>query len=168
MWKIVPLFVIALLSACGTQTHLYRGQTEGPVAYLLYGTTYEDRNGEYLREGYRPIGIDGKVLRPDWQWVASAEGKYSVLPGLHKIVGRVTIKRGNILNGWAEYFHVINVRLEDGRRYRVTGQPRFADNILEMWIEDADSGLKISDSANIDLSKPTPQPTVVSYPIYIR
>lgn len=165
MPRAVFFAVILLLVGC-TSSHLHIAPKEGAIAYLLESTSFDDRNGEYLRETYRPTAIDGKVLRPPWSWGIS-ERQFAVAPGPHKIIGRVAIKRGNALEGWLEYHGVINATFSQNRRYRLNGVINFADNQLDLWIEDAETGTKVSERLSLDLSNPVQRPNIVTYPIYI-
>lgn len=165
MPRFALLLIISLLAGCAG-SHLHVGPTDGPAAYLREEFSCDDRNGEYLRETYRPTAIDGKVLRPPWRWVAR-DDLYAVLPGRHKIVGRVAIKRGSVWEGWREYYGVIEATLTENHHYLATGAPRFADNQLDLWLEDIETGTRVSDPLSLDLSNPVQQPNVVTYPIYI-
>ena len=127
---------------------------------------YEDRNGESLREAYRATGIDGKTLRHNWK-SAAIDGRYHLLPGPHKIIATAFIRRGSILNGTNRYVGVLNGAFAENRRYFINGTTRFADNRLDMWLEDIDSGDKASEVLSLDLSRPLQRPTVVTYPIYV-
>jgi len=165
MRAITPLF-LALLTGCAN-SHLYIGPADGPVATLQSTTTaFDDRDGETLQERYRPTGIDGKILEVNWQ-TAAINGHYRLLPGPHKIIARAAIRRGGFLNETAKFYGVLNATLVEGKHYRLSGLPHFADNQLELWIEDAESGAKISSPLFLDLSRPVQQPNIVTYPIYI-
>ena len=166
MQKPSLLFLALLLAGCAPG-HLYRGPADGPVAHLqAKATVFENRNGESLRENYNPTGIDGKVLRSNWH-VAEIDGQFHLPPGPHKILARASIRRGGIWNNADQYHGVLTATLVDGKHYFLNGTPRFADNLLEMWVEDSDSGAKVSEVLTLDLSKPVQRPNVVSYPIYI-
>jgi len=160
------LFLSILLAGC-TPSHLYFSLPDGPVAYVQEkGTHYEDRNGESLQESYRATCIDGKTLRFNWK-SAAIDGQYRLLPGPHKIITMAMIRRGSILNGSSRYYGVLNAVLAENRHYFVNGATRFADNRVDVWLEDMDSGDKVSDVLPLDLSQPVQQPNVVTYPIFI-
>jgi hypothetical protein len=163
----LPLFLLlALLAGC-TPTHFYRGPESGPTAFLQERTThYEDRNGESLHEGYLITSIDGKILRFNWK-SAAVDGQYRLLPGSHKLIATAFIRRGSILDGSRRYVGVLEATLAENRNYFLNGATRFADNRLDMWIEDSDSGANISDVLSLDLSQPVPQTNLVAYPIYV-
>jgi hypothetical protein len=165
-----PLILLAFLSllvtAC-TPSHLYVSPPEGPTAFLQEkGSVYEDRQGESLKESYGITGIDGKTVRYNWK-SAAIDGQYHLLPGSHKIIAMAIIRRGSILNGSNRYYGVLNGAFAENRYYFVNGATRFADNRLDVWLEDRDSGDKVSEVLSLDLSQPVQQPNVVTYPIYI-
>ncbi|NMG50941.1 hypothetical protein GO613_22910 [Azoarcus communis] len=163
----LPLLFLALLLAGCTPRHFYTGPTDGPIATLqAQATIYEDRNGESLRESYMPTGIDGKTLRFNWK-SAAIDGQYHLPPGPHKILVRASLRRGNLWDGSTKYFSVIEANFVANRHYLVNGAPRFADNRLDLWIEDSETGARVSDSPSLDLSNPVQPPTVVTYPIYV-
>lgn len=158
--------VLVFLAGC-TPSYLYISPSDGPAAFLQEKSTlYEDRYGESLHEAYRATGIDGKTLRYNWK-SSAIEGQYHLLPGTHKIIAMALIRRGSILNGSNQYFGVLNGTFADNHHYFVNGTTRFADNRLEMWVEDMDSGDKVSEILSLDLSQPVQRPNVVSYPIFI-
>ena len=160
------LFFALLLAGCAP-SHLYRGPADGPVAHLqAKATVFENRNGESLRENYNPAGIDGKVLRSNWH-VAEIDGQFHLQPGPHKILVRASIRRGGIWNSADQYYGVLNAAFAEDRHYFINGTPRFANNQLEMWVEDSGSGAKVSEVLTLDLSKPVQRPNVVTYPIYV-
>lgn len=166
MRMLALMFLTAILSGC-TPSHLYVGPSDGPVATLQSAAiVYEDRNGERLREAYNPTSIDGKILRANWH-SAAVDGQYRLLPGLHKILTRASIRRGGFWNEIAEYFGVLQANLAANKHYIVSGKPRFADNQLDLWIEDCETGEKVSESLTLDLNNSTQRPNVVTYPIYI-
>lgn len=167
MIKLIPLFLIWLLAGC-TPNHFYTGPTGQSVAMLqAQATVYEDRNGESLRESYMPTGIDGKTLRFNWQ-SAAIDGQYHLLPGPHKILVRAGIRRGGAWNGsTAEYFGVIQIDFAENQHYLVNGVSRFADNQLDIWIEDSETGKRVSDLLTLELTNPAPRPSIITYPVYI-
>ena len=163
----IPLVALAALVVGCAPSHLYVSPSDGPVATLQSAAiVYEDRNGERLREAYNPTGIDGKILRANWH-SAAVDGQYRLLPGLHKILARASIRRGGFWNEIAEYFGVLQANLAANKHYIVSGKPRFGDNQLDLWIEDCETGEKVSESLTLDLNNSTQRPNVVSYPIYI-
>ena len=162
-----PLLILSALLAGCTPSHFYVSPSSGPTTFLQERSTrYEDRHDETLQESYRVTGIDGKTVRFNWK-SAAIEGEYRLLPGPHKIIVRAGIRRGSAWNNVDEYFGVLNAVLAENRHYFINGTPYFADNLLEMWVEDLDSGAKVSEVLGLDLSKPVPRPNVVTYPIYI-
>ena len=166
MLRFCLLLVLALLTGC-TPSHLYVSLSDGPIAYLQEKSTrYEDRNGESLQESYRATGIDGKTLRYNWK-SAAIDGQYHLRPGPHKIIATALIRRGSILNGSSRYTGVLNATFAENRLYFVNGATRFADNRVDVWLEDKDSGTKASEVLSLDLSQPVQQPNVVTYPIFI-
>lgn len=166
MPKLLLLFLALLLAGC-TPRHFYTGPTGGPLATLQEkATAFEDRNGETLRETYKLTAIDGKTLRFTWR-SAAIDGQYHVSPGPHKVIVRAGIRRGSAWNTDTVYIGVLNATLTENHHYHVTGAPRFADNQLDLWLEDSETGVRVSDPLSLDLSNPVQQPTVVTYPIYI-
>ena len=166
MLKIALLFLSSLLAGC-TPSFLYVSPSDGPTAFLQEKTTaYEDRNGESLQESYRATGIDGKTLRYNWK-SAAIDGQYHLLPGPHKIIAMAIIRQGSILNGSNRYYGVLNANFAESCHYFVNGTTHFADNRLDIWIEESDSGAKVSEVLSLDLSQPVQRPNIVTYPIYI-
>lgn len=166
MLKIALLFLFVQLTGC-TPSHLYVSPPEGPTTFLQEKSTrYEDRNGESLQESYRATGIDGKTVRYNWK-SAAIDGLYHLRPGPHKIIATAFIRRGSILNGASRYTGVLNATFAENRHYFVNGATRFADNRVDVWLEDRDSGTKASEVLSLDLSQPVQQPNVVTYPIFI-
>jgi hypothetical protein len=162
----LPLLLLTFLLIGCTPSHFYTGPTGGAIASLQEKVTvYEDRNGETLRETYKPTGIDGKVLFHFRS--AAIEGQYHVSPGSHKILARASIRRGGFGSDIAEYFGVLHATFVENKHYILTGVPRFADNQLEMWVEDSETGARVSDPLSLDLSNPVQRPNIITYPIYI-
>jgi len=166
IYRTILLLIELLLAGC-TPSHLYVGPSSGTIATLqAKATVYENRNGESLRENYRPSAIDGKILRSNWH-SAEIDGQFHLHPGPHKILARASIRRGHFLNSTDKYYGVLNATLSEHRHYIVNGIPRFADNQLDIWIEDAETGAPASDFLTLELTSPVQQPNFVSYPIYV-
>jgi hypothetical protein len=146
------VLVVCSLSVLGAQP-------KAPERGVLTGSAREE--GWYKWERYRLMALDGTFIREPF-FVAGVKAKAKVSPGLHRAVVSAQFERSYSSGGPFEAIIMVPFEAKEGVAYRISGQ--VSDNKIDVWIEDADSGTRVSEIASGEYRAGSKQNTV---PVFI-
>jgi hypothetical protein len=153
MMRILSLFLFVSTVGCTTVNTYVPPIPVG--AAQLDGAS--KRNGIFDWDSARIVAIDDKYLPP--------AKRVALTPEKHRVLVKATFSRRFADGGPFEAFVPVEFEVQADGRYRLGSMVR--DNTIEVWVEESESGVRVSEIFSSVFSTQPTVPVTVTVPLVV-